>query len=202
MAVTGSWEDSAVSLAGLTVTGVAGWVDAHPGLTQGALTTGVGVSAAVVAYYAYRGVRVLLRSAMRKTKHAYHRVRKLPIMQRARRVIMAKWEQGLLADIIHDALFEKLMRDEITDKQYRKFTKKVGKDMGLPDLLPKRVGKAFIHKYLKERYQKLAGPKTTIPGGAPSLHIPIHDPDTTTSVTPNVVSRSKFMQKLEARKTA
>lgn len=118
--------------------------------------------------------------------NVYHKIRKYFKKTKVGASFMAKWERGKVSQIIHDALFEANLRGEITNAQYNRWTRMVGKLLGLPDLLPKKLHKAYLRSHFfgddkhPPRYQKLAGPVKKIPG-----------PDTVSAV----VSHSKFLAK-------
>jgi hypothetical protein len=116
---------------------------------------------------------------------------------------MAKWERSLIADILHDALFEANIRGTINDKQYSRWSKIVGVGLGLPDMLPRKLHRAFIKAYFlgtdktPPHYVKLSGPKKVIPGGLPQ---PIKSGDSVGP--PVVVSHSKFLNKMKEKQAA
>src|SRR6266849_40982 len=103
----------------------------------------------------------------------YHIVRKHRWSRRVKGVVMAKWERSLIAYILHDALFVANVNGTITDKQYSRWSKIVGVGLGLPDMLPRKLHRAWIRAYFlgtgktPPYYVKLSGPVKTIPGGSP-----------------------------------
>src|SRR6266849_2340394 len=119
-------------------------------------------------------------SLKQEVTELYHIVRKQAKLagkhrwsRRVKGVVMAKWERSLIADILHDALFEANVRGTINDKQYSRWSKIVGVGLGLPDMLPRKLHRAFIRAYFlgtgktPPYYVKLSGPVKTIPGGSP-----------------------------------
>ena len=197
LSVTGTWEESTINFV------AAGWKFAFEVLEANAalvMVIATITSAIIIGYLlkiaieqAYQGFKFLRWKVKSFFWRAYHYIRKHRIARRGRGILMAKWETSLIADILHDALFDANMKKTITDRQYVKFTKLVGKKLNLPDMLPKKLHRAAIRAYLTSK-PKLAGPKGKIPGGPPGLHIP--------AVEPIVVSHSKFLNKMKEKKAA
>jgi len=139
--------------------------------------------------------KLRFRTSALLTKHRWSR--------RVKGVIMAKWERSLIADILHDALFVANVNGIITDKQYSRWSKIVGIGLGLPDMLPRKLHRAFIRAYFlgtdktSPKYAKLSGPKKVIPGGPPK---PIKTGDSVGP--PVVVPHSKFLNKMKEKQAA
>jgi len=140
-----------------------------------------------LAIKTYHGVR-------RAWRWFSHRVRKHPVTRRAGGYVMAKWERSLVADILHDALFHANLSGKLSDKQYDRWQRIVGKGMGLPDLLPRKIHRMALKNYFEKR-AKLAGPVNKIPGAPDGkAYIP--------AVESNVVPNSDFLRRLKEKRAA
>lgn len=57
------------------------------------------------------------------------------------RGIMAQWEKRVVADRLHDTLFDMYHKGELSRKKYRKYNQLLAKAMALADLKPAHTGK-------------------------------------------------------------
>jgi len=120
--------------------------------------------------------------------------------------IMAKIKKHVVADIVFDALFEAYCQNKLTRSEWKRYNDLIGKFCGLDDLVLYKRHKNAIRNALKKR--KLAGPNKKsskgdenpfkAAGGPPALHVPPVEKIEDT----NIVSSSKFLQKLKERNAA
>jgi hypothetical protein len=164
------------------VDGIRLWAYDNPDIIYG-----IGVAAIACGIVAFL-VRALWRRWLRDIgrlwywkflQRPYHRVT-APVRRLHRRWSernmekkMAKWKAGTLADIVGDALLEANLSGIISDQEYRKYMEKMGKVLGLTDLVRIRNSKLAIAHRIRNNDTAKHGPKpgSYIPGGKPGEDI-------------------------------
>ncbi len=200
--MTGTWEAQATNIVATTLNFLFSVLQANAGLIMvmsaiGALIA-LGYLVKIVLEQIFYVLRHLWRNLKQEVTELYHIVRKHEWIRKTRGIIMAKWERSLIADILHDALFEANIRGTITNRQYSKFTKLVGKELNLPDMLPRKLHRAALRAHFKgtdtspPTYVKLSGPVKPLPGPPPG-----------DQVGPTVVvSHSNFLTRMKEKAKA
>lgn len=183
----------------------------NPDLVKYGMLAAAIVTLLIVSYLIIRIVEWLLRKAMVgyreisfHARRAWHWLRKRPSIRAVEGKFMAKWKNGIVADKLGDAIFDLEMSGILSEQEATRANKKIGKALGLTDLLPRRFNKMWLRYYFlgsknKEGksfpplYQKLAGPAKPIPGPKPGEEIPV------APVAGNVVN-SDLLNRIRAKK--
>lgn len=195
------------------VGGLLGWMvmyfDTHPFAGQALVVLASTAAFFVAVYAAWKIVSWTYRKVMftafgiRMRWYAFlKRLNKNRVFRSLKGKFMAKWKASYMADRFEDLIFEEQMSGKLSDQEARLMSKKIGKALGLTDLLPRhKLGKKLRYYFLggvgkkgkpfPPEYQKLAGPRQPIPGGHPSQ-----------DVKPSNVVQSAMLAKLRKEKTA
>lgn len=97
--------------------------------------------------------------------NTYHRLRKLYRHLMAGK--MPKWKQGLIADIVHDALFEAVHQHVLSEQEYRRACRKVDEALGT-DMAPRSRHANAIRKTILENRKAMRSPKPNLPEPEPA----------------------------------
>lgn len=187
--------DITASWAGMVFSWIAGVLDGHE------FTASVIFTAALLVYLGYLGY-FLLRATYRSGKELFKRlikykaIRKYLVwpmrrikerliskpIRKTRVAVMHKVKKTVVGDRLYDCILKMEIDGILNSKDSKVVQSIIAEGLGLPELLPRKLHRAFLRAYFKGTtdkpplYEKLAGPRkypfNLGAGGPPSLHIP------------------------------
>jgi len=207
-----TFAEAAVALAGTIVGSLIRLFDNNPGLTQW-LYTSIGIAALFIAAYAvvkiiawmYRKIRSMLREIRFRIRRSLRMLDKIQSFRRLKGKFMAKYKHSVMADRFDDVIFAAELENFLSNQEGRRLRKLMGKALGLPDLVPRPIGRKLVLHFkggigkgntvIPPTYKKLAGPKEGAKlGPKPGEGVDIQ------TVAPNVV-HSATLERLRLKKT-
>jgi hypothetical protein len=193
-----NWTDHTVNWIGVSLGWLLGFLDDH----QDAFA--FVFSAVLLGYFGYFGFYLsrfayvegkgialrTIKEVRRLVTRIRHRIRK-----RVVGLVMPKWKATVVGDRLYDCLLDMEVQGILSKHDSRYIQIILAQELGLPELLPRRLHKAFVRAYFKGTtdkqgnpvsppiYEKLAGPKPIAfnrgAGGTPSYHFPPVEPQPT-----------------------
>jgi hypothetical protein len=180
-----------------------GWiissVDNNPAIAKVAFST-AGLAALFIAVYAAMKIAMWMFAKITSTiRSVRHRTIRLSRWMGRNRVLrslkgkfMAKWKTSVMADDFEELIFKRQMEGFLSDQEANRLRKKMGKALGLLDIMPRSIGKKLRWHFkggvvgkdiIPATYQKLAGPVKPIPGGKPGEDVKVADANVVRSAT-------------------